>query len=104
MSKVTISAGICGFTATIIAKNNEDECVDVTFSTTCPNFKKLEKENLEFDPLVCCFGKLAENEVFELFKSCCPHPTCPIPTAFLKAIEVEGGLALPKDVIMTIEK
>lgn len=104
MAKVTVHAGICGFVGVINAQMNEDEMVEVDFKTTCPNFKKLEQETLEFDPYTCLFGKLGEDEITQLFKPLCPHITCPIPNAFLKAVEVAGGMALPKDVTMKIEK
>lgn len=104
MAKVTVNAGICGFVAVINATQNEDEMVDLSFKTTCPNFKKLEEELKEVDPLTCCFSKIGEGEIFEAFKPLCPHIVCPIPTAVLKAIEVAGGLALPKDVTMKIEE
>jgi len=32
------------------------------------------------------------------------HAACPVPSAILKAIEVEVGAALPQDVTMTIER
>lgn len=104
MAKVTVNAGICGFTATITAVANEDDMVDVKMVTGCPNFKDIMASDLEFDPLTCCFGKIGEGEIFEMFRGVCPHPSCPFPTAMVKAVEVAGGLALPKDVTMTIEK
>ena len=32
-----------------------------------------------------------------MFAKHCPHPSCPVPAGILKAVEVEAGLALPKD-------
>ncbi len=105
MAKVVVNAGICNFVAVINAtKNDETEMVDVKFRTTCPNFKFLETEELEFDPLIVCFEKIGTGEIFDLFRPNCPHNVCPIPTGMLKAIEAAEGLALPKDVTITIEK
>ncbi len=103
MSKVRVNGGICGFFTTIHAHTNEDELINVKFETDCPNFKGLEKMDIEVDPLSCCFAKVGEGEIYDLFKNC-PHITCPVPCATLKAIEVEGGLALPKNVTIEIEK
>ncbi len=102
MSKVTVNAGICKFSAVITGEENEDGLIDLNFKTTCPNFKKLEGD-YELDPMVCCFQKIGEGEIFEMFKPCCPHITCPIPTAVLKCIEVSANLALPCDVTMKIQ-
>ncbi len=105
MAKVTVDAGICNFKAVIEAVKNEDtEMVEVKFNSGCPNFKQFNGETLEFDALEVCFEKLGEGEVFETLKPSCPHSACPFPTAMIKAIEVAEGLALPKDVIMQIEK
>jgi hypothetical protein len=34
----------------------------------------------------------------------CYHPACPVPVGILKAIEVEAGLALPKDTVIRVFK
>lgn len=34
----------------------------------------------------------------------CYHPACPVPVGIVKAIEVEAGLALPKDVTIRLSK
>jgi hypothetical protein len=34
----------------------------------------------------------------------CYHPACPVPVGIIKAIEVEAGLALPKDVVIKVAK
>ncbi len=105
MAKVTVNAGICNFVAVFNAiRNEETEMVEVDFKTTCPNFKHLEENVIELDPLVVCFEKIGTGQIFELFRDKCPHNACPIPTAMIKAVEVAEGLALPKDVTMKIEK
>ncbi len=104
MAKVTVDAGICNFVSVIEAVKNDDDMIDVSLKTGCPNFQQLTKAKIEMDPLLVCFEKIGTGEVFELFKDSCPHNACPLPTAMIKAIEVEEGLALPKDVTMKIEK
>lgn len=103
MAKVIVKAGICKFGAVIEAEQNDDYMVEVDFKTSCPNFQSLVGKH-EFDPMVCCFEKIGGGEIFDMFKPLCPHNTCPIPTAMLKAVEAAADLALPCDVTMTIEK
>jgi hypothetical protein len=33
-----------------------------------------------------------------------PHPGCPVPAGIIKAVEVEGGLALPRDASIKVSK
>ena len=40
----------------------------------------------------------------QLAPTCSSHPACPVPTGIIKAIEVEAGLALPRDVATKISK
>ncbi len=34
----------------------------------------------------------------------CSHAGCPVPSAIIKTVEVEAGIALSKDVVIHIEK
>lgn len=103
MAKVTVQSGICNFITCITATPNEDDTLDIQFKTTCPNYKSLEETFIEADPLICCFAKMGQGEIYEMFRPLCPHVACPVPCATVKAIEVGGGLALAKDVEMKIE-
>lgn len=50
------------------------------------------------DILGAAFGM---NRVFQCASACKLHPSCPIPTALIKAVEAELGMAVKKNV--TIE-
>jgi hypothetical protein len=47
------------------------------------------------------FKRMTESAVYQSAAQHIRHTACPIPTAILKAIEVEVGIALPKDVTIT---
>ena len=104
MTKVKIDAGICGFTTSVIAQSEDMQIAKLTIRTSCPNYKPLEKELVEVDGYIECFGKLGEGEIYATCKKYCPHPACPVPSGIVKAVEVACGLALPKDVSFEISK
>lgn len=104
MIKVEIDAGICGFTSTVLAESDNMQNVEVRFSTTCPNLKPLEGDPINIDAYTEAFGPVGETQVYHMMRPYCKHAACPVPAAMVKAAEAAAGLALPKDVRMTIRK
>jgi hypothetical protein len=43
-------------------------------------------------------ARWSESEIHRHASRCIKHAACPVPMAVLKAIEVEAGLAVPRDV------
>lgn len=72
----------------IINVNIESECDDV--KAFLANLKSLDVKDV-IKPFV-------KNRIYEEAAKFIRHPACPIPCAILKAIEVELGLALKRDV------
>jgi hypothetical protein len=99
MTHVTVEAGICGFTSTIEVSKLSAKRVRVDITSECEMVSKLGEQlhdvelrdalKLPENPLLC---KGAHRYIH--------HVACPVPTAILKAIEVEVGLALAKDVVI----
>lgn len=105
MSEVRVNPGICGFETVIYVSSDDMQNAEVTIKTQCPNIKPMEQELKKVDAFRECFTEIGgDSEVFNLARKYCKHPACPIPSAIIKAIEVECELALPKDVIMEIKK
>jgi hypothetical protein len=104
MSKVTVFAGICGFTAIIKAKKSGKKKIKVDIFCPCDMIKKLNDDLDEIDVPREVFGEMCNSVVYELSSKHVKHVACPVPSAILKAIEVETDLALPKNVTMKIEK
>ena len=50
------------------------------------------------------FGGFSASKVYDAFGKSQSHLTCLVPAAILKAIEVEAGLALPKDGSIVFQK
>jgi hypothetical protein len=104
MARVEVKCGICGFNAKILVTTENEESLQIEFSTTCPNLKPLEKELKEANGMKECFSKVGESEIYQICRRYCRHPACPIPLAIIKGVEVASGLALPKDVEIRIFK
>lgn len=104
MSTATIEPGICGFTTTVkITKITKRACA-VAIQSKCPHIQKLAAELTEVDPFKEISFRGDGPTVLRLGAEYCSHPACPVPVGIIKAIEVESGLALPKDVSIHLEK
>jgi hypothetical protein len=104
MTRATVEAGVCGFGSVIKADSPDRQHAVVRLETECPNLKPLEALPLELDAFVECFSKLGESSVYAYLRGHCRHPGCPVAVAVIKALEVECGLALPRDASVRIEK
>ncbi len=103
MATVTVQAGVCGFTTTINAHSEDAQNVDIDFTSNCPNIAKVKNELTRVDAFKELFTPISESHVYKTLGKHLPHVACPLYSGFLKAIETAAGLALPKDVTMTIE-
>lgn len=103
MAKAIIDPGICGFMAEVIATRNGEMC-SLEVTCDCEPIKEMAKELPEVDPMVE-IGFFREGPLtLRMFAKHCPHPACPVPAGILKAVEVECGLALPKDASIKVMK
>jgi len=96
MASAEIDSGICGFRTTV-RTTTEGRGVRVAFETTCEHVKKLAEQLTEVDPYREISYRGKGPVTFELAAEYLAHPACPVPAGIIKAIEVEAGLALPKD-------
>lgn len=104
MSKATIQPGICGFTTAVKVTTAGKRRCTITIESECPHIQKLSAALTEVDPFKEISFRGEGPSVLKLGTEYCSHPACPIPVGIIKAIEVEAGLALPKDVEITLEK
>lgn len=104
MTRVEVDAGSCGYSATIEAAKTDDRHVQVVIRSTCDQITAMNPD------LTCLqwkgrghqvFRRMVESAVYQSAAQHIQHTACPVPAAILKAIEVEVGLALPKDVVIT---
>jgi len=96
-TKVIINTGACGFPATVVVEKKEDENFSVTITSECKMVSKLGAEIAELT-MGDVFKGLMNNPVYKKGATCLKHVACPVPSGILKALEVEAGLNVPKDV------
>lgn len=103
MATVSVESGICGFTTNIRTESADMQNVKIEWDSDCPHIQKAGQSLVDVDAYQELFKKPADTSVYAALAPHLPHVTCPVYSAFLKAIEVAAGLALPKDVAIKIE-
>ena len=103
MTKVQIQPGACGMLVTVEVEKKDKKTFAVTISSECEMVKKLGSELPEL-VFMDAFKRLLDNPVYMKGAACLKHVSCPVPTGILKALEVEAGLAVPRDVSIVFEK
>jgi len=103
MSKAEIQAGICGFTTTILASMDGDEC-RLSILSECQAIQELAQNLTVVNPFKEISFRRAIPLTYDVAMKFCSHAACPVPSGIIKAIEVEAGLALPADVTIKITK
>jgi hypothetical protein len=103
MSQSVIQSGICGFSTTVVARADGSVC-SLTITSDCPAIERLAQDLHEVNPWEEITYRGNGPRTLRLAQEHCPHPACPVPSGIIKAIEVEAGLALPKDAVITVTK
>lgn len=103
-TRVEVFAGVCGHSAVIEVSKIDDTHVQVVISSACEQITDMNPDlaNLQWKGKGHeIFKKMTESAVYQSATKHIRHTACPIPSAIIKAIEVETGVALPKDVTIT---
>ena len=108
-AKVTVDAGICGFTTIIKATSADSMNVDLKVVSPCEIIKELAQKYQEITPVNAYqdIGPQNESRILNVSrevlvqKGACE--ACVVPAAVCKAMYVASGLALPKDVVIEIK-
>ena len=103
-TRIEVYAGVCGHSAVIDVTKVDDTHVQVVITSACdeitamnPDLARVQWKGKGHE----VFKRMTESAVYQSAARHIRHTACPIPTAILKAIEVEVGIALPKDVTIT---
>lgn len=100
MTKVKISSGICGFSTIVTAEKGKGRKIHIKLDTECEMAGKMADEIGILDVMAVFTGFL-NNPVYRAAAKNLRHVACPVTSGILKAIEVELGICLPKDVTIT---
>jgi hypothetical protein len=96
MASAEIESGICGF-CTTVHTSADGGSVNVAIESTCGYVTKLAEELTSVQPFEEISYRGQGPKTLRLAAQYLVHPACPVPSGIIKAIEVEAGLALPKD-------
>jgi len=99
VSTIKVFSGICGFW-TIINAEMDGEICRIKVESECEDIQKLSEEITEVEPFNEISFRGGEPIIYQLAKKHCPHASCPVPAAMIKAVEIAAGLALPANVVM----
>lgn len=99
-TKVIINPGACGFTATVVIKKKTGDTFSVSIVSGCEMVSKLGQEMTEL-AMTDVFKRFIDNPVYRKGSVCLRHVACPVLSGILKALEVEAGLNVPRDVSIT---
>lgn len=106
MTKVNINPGVCGLMTTVEAHSEDQMEVKVTVRSGCKSVHAMMQELGDtFDAFACCLGKPGTSVFYDYAREHFPgHASCPVIAGILKCIEVECGLALPREATITFEE
>ncbi len=102
MTRVEIDAGVCGFT-TLVEVERVGAEVRVSVSSGCTMVTRLGERLRPVRPAHAA-ARILENPVHRAAAGCIAHPGCPVVAGILKAIEVEAGVAVPRDACIRFQR
>jgi hypothetical protein len=103
MAKAEISSGICGHVTTVEATMDGKVC-KLNITSTCKAIQTIAAELPEVTPIQEISAKRAIPQTLQMGLKHCYHAACPVPVGIIKAVEVAGKLALPKDATIKVSK
>jgi hypothetical protein len=99
VARLSIEPGACGLSTAVEVLKAEGKGFRVRVTSECEMVEKLGERLRELG-MMDAFKKILDNPVYREGSSCLRHVSCPVPCGILKALEVEAGLAVPRDVTM----
>jgi hypothetical protein len=101
--RVAVEPGICGFPCVIEAIREENYEVSIRITgAECKHIKRLSEQIGQMS-MRDLFKPMTRNPIYSAAQRAGCHPSCPIPMAVLKAVEVAMEMALPCDVTIRFE-
>lgn len=97
MARLKIHPGACGLSSVVEVHKKDGKAFRVVVRSECEMVEALGQRLPELE-MMDAFKKILENPVYRAGSSCVRHVSCPVPCGVLKALEVEAGLAVPRDV------
>ncbi len=107
-ARASIDAGVCGFHTDVNAFSEDGMFVNFQISSDCDKIRGLGDALAARSP-INAYEEISPGgdsvimaTVRECLKGCCAG--CAVPVGIFKSMQVAAGLALPKDIVIHIEK
>ena len=101
---VKVDPGVCGFPCTVVARPSGKKSTAIEIlECGCTMVQKMS-ETLSEIRLNDLFIPITRHPVMAAAETARCHLACPVSVAVFKAAEVALGMAVPKDVVLKIEK
>jgi len=97
LTKLIVNSGVCGFSVSVTAEKGKDRKIMIFLETECGMVRKMLEDISTLDTMAA-FAGFTNNPVYRSAGRRLKHAACPVPAGILKALEVEAGLNVPKDV------
>ncbi|MBI3948404.1 MAG: hypothetical protein HY321_20995 [Armatimonadetes bacterium] len=105
MTIAEVTPGVCGLGTLVVATHDETTGqVSLVLETDCAAIRRLAAVLTAVDAYQTAFTPAPGNPVYVAAGEARLHPSCALPTAIIKAVEVAAGLALPRDVTIRLTK
>lgn len=102
MSIIKVYPGACGLETTIEAKKVAPAHVHISIKSDCKSINDMKIGIV--DAMNDLYNGFENSKVYKKANEHIKHGACPVPCAILKAVEVEAGLAVAKDIRIEIIK
>ena len=103
MASAEIDSGICGFSATVRTRA-DGKTMRIEIESDCPHVQSLAEELTSVSPFAEIGFRGEGPETLRLAAKHLAHAACPVPVGIIKAIEVEAGLALPREASIKVSR
>ena len=102
-----VQAGVCGFVTTVTADSPDDQMVTLEIETDCQKIAGLAealqgKEIDGYAEIGAGFDGVVMTAVRSSLSGCCAG--CAVPVGIFKSLQAAAGVALPRDVAITLER
>jgi hypothetical protein len=102
MTRLVVEPGICGMETRVEVGKISKGRLRILVNSPCEMIAAMTRSLRAVDPYDAV-KRFGGGEIQRVALNCHLHATCPVPMAILKAIEVEAGLALPRDIVIRFE-
>ncbi|MGA2192342.1 MAG: hypothetical protein ABSG42_03080 [Nitrospirota bacterium] len=105
MTKLVVKSGSCGYNINIVVEKEAggSKRFRLHIESDCKHVNLLASDLPVLD-MAAVFTAIIQNPVYQAGSRRLKHPACPVPSAILKALEVEAALNVPRDVHIEFEK